>query len=61
MKHNINAEYITKVNIHEFEVSEHLAHRQAFSKYVLCNHTCSSTLNIYKKKENPVLERHFTE
>lgn len=42
---------IIKVNTHEFEISEHSAHREAFSKYVLCYHTCSSALNVKKKRE----------
>lgn len=42
---------IIKVNTGEFKVTEHLAHREAFSNYVLCYHTCSCTLNFYTFKK----------
>lgn len=51
---------IIKVNAREIEISEHPAPREAFSKYVLCYYTRSSTLHV-KKTKGPVLEKYFTE
>lgn len=43
---------IIKVNTHEFKVSEHLAHREAFSKYVFFT-THVVLLETLKKERTP--------